>query len=110
MVSVWATDATADSITLSDGRVLTSDDISGNGWNANRLGKARDKLQQLLDYHMLAADIPPDEETLGWSGAEMQAVYGGRMWYDNGDLVSRSVVVDAVLWDGAKLSLALSNP
>ena len=109
MVSVWATDATADSITLSDGRVLTSDDIPGNGWNANRLEKARVKLQQLLDSRILAADIPSDEETLGWSNAEMQAVYGGRMWYDGGDMVSRSTVVDGVLWDGVKLSLALSN-
>ena len=110
MVSVWATDATANSITLSDGRILTSDDIPGNGWNANRLEKARVKLQQLLDYRILAADISPDEETLSWSDTEMQAVYGGRMWWDGGDLVSRSTVVDAVLWDGVKLSLALSNP
>ena len=110
MVSFWVVDATADSITLNDGRVFTSDDIPGNGWNAQRLEKARVKLQQLLDYRILAADIPPDEETLGWSDAEMQAVYGGRMWYDSGDLISRSVVVDAMIWDGVKLSLALSNP
>lgn len=110
MVAVWATDATADSITLSDGRVITTDDIPGNGWNANRLNKARVKLQGLLDHRILAADIPPDEETLGWSDAEMQAVYGGRMWWDGDDLISRNVVVVAVLWDGVKLSLSLRNP
>ena len=63
-----------------------------------------------MDYRIPAADIPVDEETLGWSDAEMQVVYGGRMWYDTGDLVSRSVVVDAVLWDGVKLSLSIRNP
>lgn len=109
MVSFWVVDATADSITLNDGRVLTSADIPGNGWPNKRLEKMRDKLQALLNYRILAADIPPDEETLGWSSAEMQAVYDGRMWYEVGDLVARSVVVDAVNWDGVKLSLTLSN-
>ncbi len=110
MVSVWATSATADSITLSDGRVIDLSSIPGNGWPDAKLRKARDFLQDKLDSRKLAADVHPNEETKGWTDEQMQSVYDGRMWWDGNDLMSRSVVVDAVLWDGVKLSLALRNP
>ena len=83
--------------------------IPGNGWPASKLKKARAFLQNMLDTRILAADIPLDEETLGWTDAEMQAVYNGRMWYDNGDLVSRATVVTEVLWDGSRLNISLRS-
>lgn len=110
MVNVWATAATADSITLSNGMTVDLTAIPGNGWPQSKLNKARDFLQDLLDKRTPAADIPIDEETLGWTDQQMQDVYGGRMWWDGDDLMARNVIVNAVMWDGEKLSLALRNP
>ena len=112
MASIWLTSITADSITLNNGQVIDLSSIPGKGWPAAKLEKARALIQSLVEGRIAAADIPPDEETLGWTDAQMQAVYGERMLYDKGDLVSRSTIVDDLAWDevNQKLFLTFRSP
>lgn len=113
MVAVWPVSATGDSITLSDAKVFSTDEIKVTGrdpkYSERWLEAVKLMMQSGLDKRIPLADLPPDEETIGWTAVEMEAVYGGRMWWDKGDLVSRNIVVVAVLWDGVKLNLSLRN-
>lgn len=113
MVAVWPIDATADSITMSDAKVFLTDGIKVTGkdpkYSDRWLEAVKLMMQTDIDKRTLAADIPPDEETLGWTSVQMEAKYKGRMWWDKGDLVSRSVVIVAVLWNGLKLGLSLKD-
>lgn len=98
MVSHWAEGVDGDVITIA--RLGAVPPPPGNGWPAARLRKYEDFINGLLETRILKANIPVDEETLGWTDEQMQAVYGGRMFYDKGDLVARATVFKLSFVDG----------
>lgn len=107
MVSVWVTNGAIvgdGSITLNDGRTFTLDDIPGNSWNKNRIGKLTVAIQAILDDRRLIADledIDPDKvHALAGDDAWFTARYGGRMFIDGDGVVSRSTLISFTFVDG----------
>jgi len=88
-------DEIAGTLTLDDGRVFTLDDIPGNGWNRNRLGKLGERIQALADipYTQVQADLPLDDPDRTATSAELFAQYGNRVFLDGANIVSRSTEI-----------------
>lgn len=94
------------------GRILRLDygDIPGNGFNQNRLNKARDRLQAFLDQRVRQDSLPLDDPERNWSAADFTAAYGGRRFLDGSDIVDREILIEAVtmhangLWPVARLT------
>ena len=79
-------------------------DIPGNGWPQQRLNRARDRLQDLLDFRQPLADLPVDDPDKTTDPALPD------LFWDGNDLVGRNTVVDWFRWDGVRLSVRVSNP
>ena len=63
-------------------------------------------LQTLIDFRQPIADLPNDDPDKTATNAQLTAEYGERMFKDGGDLVSRSNVIENVLWDGETYSVS----
>jgi hypothetical protein len=65
-------------------------DIPGNSWNQNRLNKFTERANQLLEYRIPLTDPSLADDPAGPNGSDPARP---DFYWDNGDLVSRSVVV-----------------
>lgn len=116
MVAISATNGAtinADGVlTLTDGRTFTLADVNGNGWGAGRLRKLNEMVQEIIDHRRaissLAADDPDRIRAEAGDDAWFLATYGGRMFIDGSDIVSRSTLVE-ITFDGVELSAAWSE-
>lgn len=96
-------DLEAGTLTLDDGRVFTVDDIPGNSWNANRLGKLTEAIQTLADLVIPLADLPSDDPDKTATPAELFSEYGNRVFLDGqGNIIHRNVII-TFSWDGTTL-------
>jgi len=117
MVSVWISPALSGSIDadgvvrLSDGRTFDLSSVPGNGYNANRLGKINDRIQQAIDQTVLRTDLPVEDPDRTATAAELLAVYGNRVFISDADgtpnasglwLTTRHVTI-TLAWDGTDL-------
>ena len=107
MPAQWATfDAETGIVTgvKGDGTPFTFNlsELPGQGFNANRLRKIEERVQQEFDVRQAIADPPDDEPTKTMSAAELLAAYGNRVFIDGTDIVSRSTLI-TLAWDGSQL-------
>jgi len=107
MVSVWVTNGAiiADGqLVLSDGRTFTLSDIPGQGFNQNRLNKIIAAVQSIIDVRLLIADIPDGDldqtPALAGDDAFFLATYGGRVFLDGNERVTRSTLIDITFENG----------
>ena len=79
-------------------------DIPGNSWNQNRLKKFVEKAQELIDVR-----IPLDDPSLIDDPDAITDPDRPDFFHDGGDLVSRSVIISDVTFDGIKLRFRLTR-
>ena len=60
-------------------------------------------LQTLLDYRVPRSSMPDDEPTKTADPAQPN------FFWDGGDIVARSVIVEAAVWDGERFSVTLKR-
>ncbi len=100
MPAVWVVEITDDWIDVNlGGEIIRINyaDIPGNGWPRARLRKLRDRAQDFIDIRIPLADLPdgdPDKVT----DPELPSTF-----WDGNDLVSRSTLVEEIIFDGTRL-------
>ena len=119
MVAVWIDNSSAiiadGKLVLSDGREFALSDIPGNGFNQNRLNKIAAAVQRVMDRGPHGRGIRPisslaidDDDRIHADNDEdggvawFLATYGGRMFRDGNEIVSRSTLF-ALTYDGENL-------
>jgi hypothetical protein len=103
MPSHWATSGgdtlgTSGTITLNNGTVFSIGDIPGNGFNANRLGKinqfAQTFIDERTDWSTMDVDDPDRIHAEVGDDAWFLATYGGQVFIDGTDIVTRLTTVE----------------
>ena len=76
-------------------------DIPGNSWNQNRLNKFTARAQDLIDVRIpLDSDVFKEDGVTVDPDALVDPARSDFFW-DNGDLVARSIIISDVLFDTA---------
>ena len=108
--ATWTTDGT---VTLNDGRSFSLSDIPGKGLNANRLAKITTFAQRLIDTRFPIADLPvedPDRiHAEAGDDAWFTETYGGRMFIDGSDVVSRSTAITLFIDESGSPNISFSE-
>jgi len=114
MVAIWI-DNPDSARRVDDGYLKISDRrpnfdlsrISGTNWNRQRIRRLTNALQDELDDREAIRNLPPDDlDRSEWeadpiaAAARLLAIYGGRVFYDGTDLVTRRVIISFTLVDG----------
>lgn len=95
-------DLVAETITLEDGRVLSSADLRGN-INQQKLNRLTAFVQTFFDSRQVIADLLPEDPDKTATQSELDAKYGGRVFVDGGDLVTRNTLITFTVVDGRLL-------
>lgn len=80
-------------------------DIPGNSWNQNRLNKFAERAQQLIDVRTPLTDPSLTDDPAGPNGSDPARP---DFFWDNGDLVARTVIISDVTFNG-QLSFTLTR-
>lgn len=79
-------------------------DIPGNSWNQNRLNKFVDRANEILTTRQPLSGLPDDDPDKTTDPNDFPWLY-----WDGGDLCSRTVTVSEATWDGSQLSFRISR-
>lgn len=77
-------------------------DIPGNSWNQHRLDLFTQRANDLLTLRIPLADLPADDPDKTTDPNNFPWLY-----WDSGDLCSRTVTVSNATWDGTQLNFAV---
>jgi hypothetical protein len=79
-------------------------DIPGNSWNQNRLDKFAERAQQLIDVRIPLTDPSLIDDPAGPNGSDPARP---DFFWDSGDLVARSVIIEDVTFVDEQLNFTL---
>jgi len=79
-------------------------DIPGASWNANRLAKFVERANEILTLRIPLASLPADDPDKTTDPNDFPWLY-----WDAGDLCSRTITVSDATWDGTQLLFKISR-
>ncbi len=87
-------------VVLSNGRTTLLADVSGVTWTRARLRRLTAAVQAQMDHRRSIASLEDGDPDKTATDSELLAKYGGRMFIDGSDIVSRSTLISFTLVNG----------
>jgi hypothetical protein len=100
-------------VVLNNGVTYNTNDLPGNGWNANRLANLRERILEFVEDRISQADMPVDDPERTWTAQDFTDNYpaGNRYLDESGGpgspwVVERNIDI-SIEWDGARLLFSM---